>query len=79
MQAQLINFSLPAPLLKALDTQAKREVKTRSEAIRDAIRGYLGERQRWGRIFSFGEERARDLKIVEKDVDPLVHAYRQGR
>ena len=41
MQTQLINFTIPKPLLQAMDNQAKQEMKTRSEFIRDAIRYYL--------------------------------------
>lgn len=79
MQTQLINFSIPTPLLKALDTQAKREVKTRSETIRDAVRIYLLRTSQWERITSYGRKQAKKLHIRESQIEDIVDAYRQGK
>lgn len=79
MQTQLINFSIPVPLLKALDTQAKREVKTRSETIRDAVRVYLLRHQQWADVLEFGRKVGKRMRLTEDRIDDLVHEYREGK
>ena len=79
MQSQMINFSIPQPLLSALDKRAKSEVKTRSEALRDAVRLYIKRRQDLDDIFAFGQKQAKILKLQPSDVEKLVDEYRQGK
>jgi metal-responsive CopG/Arc/MetJ family transcriptional regulator len=79
MQTQMINFSIPKPLLSALDEQAKNEVKTRSEAMRDAIRLYIRQRQELDSIFAFGKKKAKKLGLKQSDVERLIDEYRQGK
>ncbi len=79
MQTQMINFSIPRPLLSALDEQAKSEVKTRSEALRDAIRLYIRQRQNLDDILAYGQKQAKKLKLQPLDVEKLVDEYRQGK
>lgn len=79
MQTQLINFSIPVLLLRALDTQARREVKTRSETIRDAVRAYLLKRQQWADVLAFGRKVGKSMRLTEQRIDDLVHDYREGR
>ena len=79
MQTQMINLSIPKPLLKALDQQAKKEVKTRSEALRDAVRQYVISRQKWQQVFDFGQERARKLNLKSNQIENLIDVYRQGK
>jgi len=79
MQTQMINFSIPKPLLSALDEQAKSEVKTRSEAMRDAIRLYIRQRQNLDDIFAYGKKQAKKLKLKPSDIEKLIDEYRQGK
>lgn len=79
MQTQLINFSIPVPLLKTLDTQANQEMKSRSEFIRDAIRSQLELKTQWRRIASYGRQQAKKLGIRESQIENIVDAYRQGK
>ena len=47
MQTQLINFTIPKPLLMKVDFLAQKEARSRSELLREALRRYLeNERQR---------------------------------
>lgn len=78
MQTQMINLSIPKPLLIALDEQAKNEVKSRSEALRDAIRLYIRQRQNLTDIFTYGQNQAKKLNLQPADVEKLVDGYRQG-
>ena len=79
MQTQLINFTIPKPLLNALDKQAQKEVKTRSEILRDAVRNYLGQKQAWQQAFSYGQKRAKKLDLKPDQVEDAIDQYRQGK
>lgn len=78
MQTQMINLSIPKALLKLVDNQAKAELKTRSELLRDAVRSYLVRLNQWEEIFSFGKARSAKLKVKSGQLETLVDAYRQG-
>ena len=41
MKTQIVNVSLPELMLEAADEQAKRELRSRSEFFREAVRWYL--------------------------------------
>ena len=43
MQTQLINFTIPKKLLRKVDLTAQRELRSRSELLREAVRRYLDE------------------------------------
>lgn len=75
----MINFSIPKALLSALDRQAKSEVKTRSEALRDAVRLYIRQQRGLEEIFSFGQDQAERLGVREDQVEGIVDEYRQGK
>jgi metal-responsive CopG/Arc/MetJ family transcriptional regulator len=79
MRATMINFSIPKALLQLLDKQAKNELKTRSELLRDAIRAYLIHRNQWNEVFSYGQKQAKKLKISPSDVESTIDEYRQGK
>lgn len=79
MQTQMINLSIPKQLLKILDDQAKKEIKTRSELMRDAIRSYVNRNQQLADLFSFGQKQARKLKIKESQVQKIIDDYRRGK
>lgn len=79
MQTQIINLSIPKPLLKVLDQQAKREVKTRSELLRDAVRAYLSRRAELEEILEYGNTQAKKLGIKPDDVEAIIDEYRQGK
>lgn len=79
MQTQMINLSMPRSLLKALDNQAKKEIKTRSELLRDAIRAYLNRNQQLADLFFYGEKQAKKVKIKASQVEKIIDDYRKGR
>ncbi|HEX7456174.1 MAG TPA: ribbon-helix-helix protein, CopG family [Candidatus Nanoarchaeia archaeon] len=77
---QIINISLPKPLLKRIDEAAAKEFRNRSELIREATRSYLKEQERWESIFNRGREAGRKLGIKsEEDAYKIVNEYRHSR
>ena len=79
MQTQIINFSIPKPLLKALDDLAKNEVKTRSEALRDAIRTYVSQKKGWEDVFLFGKKKSKELKLKPNQIETIIDKYRKRK
>ncbi|MBI2067031.1 MAG: ribbon-helix-helix protein, CopG family [Deltaproteobacteria bacterium] len=70
------SISLPLPLEKAVQKEARAEHRTKSGFIQEAIRYYL-EAKRWKRLQRETAERARQLGIrSEEDVEELVDSVR---
>jgi predicted transcriptional regulator len=57
-QATILSISLPADLRARLDAEAERQRRSRSFLVAEAVREYLGRRDRR----SFGEARERTLR-----------------
>jgi len=79
METQMINLSIPKQLLKILDLQAKKEIKTRSEVLRDAVRFYVNQQNILDQVFEFGDKTAKRMKIKEDDIEKIVDDYRKGK
>ncbi len=77
MGTSTVNISFQTDLLKEIDRWAQGEFRTRSELIREAARYYIERRKAWEKIFSFGKQQARRLKLKEKDVNAAIASYRK--
>jgi predicted transcriptional regulator len=76
MAASTVNISFNKELLAEIDKTAKQESRTRSELIREAARLYIGRKNRWERIFTFGSRQVQRLGLREEDVDGEIKRYR---
>lgn len=75
-KASTTSISLPYPLRKELEKEAKTEHRTKSGLIQEAIRYYL-EAKRWKKLQRETAERARQLGIrSEEDVETLIDSIR---
>ena len=73
-----LSVTLPPEMLARAEELAKKEHRTMSELVREALRHY--ERHRWWEESNaYGRARAEALGIREEDVDRLIHEYRQGK
>ena len=72
MSTVTVNVSFPKELLKAMDSQAKREARTRSDLLRQATRVYLERRRRWERISAFWQQEAHRAGLKPEDVEHMV-------
>ncbi len=78
MRSATINLSMPAALLKQIDEEAKTEIRTRSELIREAARTYLSREQTWKVLQRYAGERAGDSGIrTEQDVMRAIASVRR--
>jgi Arc/MetJ-type ribon-helix-helix transcriptional regulator len=70
--------AVPPEQLKQVEARAKKDNRTLSEFIREALRRYLYERDREDlRIKT--QARAARLGITEADIVPLIHQLRTER
>lgn len=73
-----LSITLPPEMLSRAEKLAKKENRTMSELIREALRHY--ERQRWWEeTNAYGRARARQLHIRDNDVEELIHAFRKQK
>jgi len=75
---KILSLSLPPELLREAETLAKREGRTKSELLREALRRYLQE-QEWRSLQRHGAKGARRLGIRANDVERVVSEYRKTR
>jgi len=65
-------------MLKRAQSIAKKESRTMSELIREALRHYE-RRSWWDDVNAYGGARAERLGLREQDVERLVHEVRGGK
>jgi len=73
---QAISLSVPPEMEKKIRELMKKENRTRSELIREAIRRYIEERE-WEEIYRYGERKAREKGITEDQVEDIIDARRK--
>ncbi len=80
MNTQTFNIALPEDLVKKVDEIAKKEYRSRSELIREALRTYIEDKEQWEQIFATGEKAMREMGIkTEDEVDEIVHEFRHQK
>jgi len=78
-QQRTVTISLPPQLAKQIDSLARKEGRSRSELMREALRQYMARGRRWEQIFALGEEIARRDGLKGSDVDAAVKRRRRAR
>jgi CopG family transcriptional regulator / antitoxin EndoAI len=73
-----LSITLPPEMLARATEMAKREHRTMSELVREALREYE-RKQQWDEMNAFGQAKARELALSETDVVPAVRAVRQDQ
>ena len=76
MRTRTFNISLPNQLVKALDRQARKESRSRSEVLRAAALAYLEGWAQWRRLKNYGRRQARHLDLGPRDVERLISELR---
>ena len=71
-----VTLSLPPEMDKKISALMKKEGRTRSELLREALRRYM-EEQEWKEALRYGRTRAKDRGITEEQVEDIVDAYRK--
>lgn len=71
-----INLSIPKEMLSEVDAEARKESRSRSELMREALKVYLERRERWDKVFEFGRKLARQKGLTPKDVNAAIREVR---
>jgi len=79
MNTTTVNISFQGSLLSEIDQVAQDESRSRSELLREAARLYIERKQRWDKLFAYGQRVARRGPLTEQDVAAEVQAYRQQK
>jgi metal-responsive CopG/Arc/MetJ family transcriptional regulator len=76
---KVLSITLPEPMLATAKKRAKKENRTMSELVREALRRY--EATQWlEEIKPYARERAVAMGVAtEEDVDRAIHEYRAER
>jgi Arc/MetJ-type ribon-helix-helix transcriptional regulator len=76
---KVLSITLPEPMLDSARKRAKKENRTMSELVREALRRY--EASQWlSEVRAYGQERAMAAGILtEEDVDRVIHEARAER
>ena len=77
MNATKVSLSLPGKLARQAERVAKREGRTRSALLREALKLYLAE-SKWRELRKYGAAQAGKLGLAEDNVERLIREYRAG-
>jgi CopG family transcriptional regulator/antitoxin EndoAI len=72
-----LSVTLPPEMLKRAQSIAKRESRTMSELVREALRRY-DRRAWWDEVNAYGRQRAEERGLRETDVERIVHESRRS-
>jgi CopG family transcriptional regulator/antitoxin EndoAI len=73
-----ISITMPIAMLREAERLAKRENRTMSELIREALRHYRRDRE-WEETLAYGRSKAKEMGVKASDVERLIHEYRQEK
>lgn len=71
-----VTLSVPPEMDRKINALMKKEGRTRSELLREALRRYM-EEQEWKETLRYGRMRAKERGITEDQVEDIVDAYRK--
>jgi CopG family transcriptional regulator / antitoxin EndoAI len=73
--SKTLSITLPPEMLARAAERARREHRTMSELVREALREYERNRQ-WDELNAFGQAKALEMGLSEADVEAAVRAVR---
>ncbi len=76
--SKILPISLPPEMLDNVSQLAKKEHRTKSELVREALRRYIEDKE-WKTIRMYGATRAKARGVTEADVDRIIHEHRQEK
>jgi CopG family transcriptional regulator/antitoxin EndoAI len=74
--SETLSITLPPEMLARAEAIAKREHRTMSELVREALRHYERLSQ-WVEMNAFGQMKAAELGLTENDVLPITKTVRK--
>ncbi|NTU96608.1 MAG: ribbon-helix-helix protein, CopG family [Chlorobiaceae bacterium] len=71
-----VNISFQDSLLKEIDITAKKEHRSRSELLREAVRLYIQRQRQWEELFQLGDRLTAEKQLTQRDVEDEICAVR---
>ncbi len=79
MRNVTVNISFQDTLLAAIDAEAKRESRTRSELLLEAARLYVRRQKEWERVFALGDELSKRRNLTGVDIAREIRNVRRRK
>ncbi len=79
MSTKTVNISFDDGFLAEIDAEAKRESRSRSELLREAVRLYVERQRRWGQLFDFGDQVRQTQGLSEDDIATEIAQVRESK
>ena len=79
MAVATVNIAFEKNLLKAIDGVAKKEHRSRSELVREAVRAYIEQKERWQQLFMAYDSSNSANSLSEQEVIAEITAYRRDK
>ncbi len=70
---KIVSISIPPGMEEKLEELAKKEGRTRSELLREALRRYIEAKE----LVKYGRKKALEKGIREEDVEDIVDSFRR--
>jgi CopG family transcriptional regulator/antitoxin EndoAI len=77
--SKVISISLPEEMADEAEALAKKEKRSMSELVREALRRYQRTQELWEDLFVYGEANAKKLGLQEEDVVRMVKEWRKSK
>jgi len=74
-----VSISFDESLLADIDKLAKRERRSRSELIQEAVRLHVERKKRWNRILALGQATTKSKGLSKRDVTAEIRAHRKSK
>lgn len=79
MPVSTVNIAFDKQLLKEIDGLAKKEHRSRSELVREAVRSYIESKDRWQKLFHSYDAAKGDFTLSENEVVEEIRKSRRER
>ena len=73
--SKIVSITLPPAMVKQADKLARKENRTKSELVREALRRYIVQ-QEFKELQRYGVDQAKRQGLKPSDVNRLIHEYR---
>ncbi len=78
MAVSTVNIAFEKGLLKAIDGVARREHRSRSELVREAVRAYIEQKDRWKKLLE-AYDTQQDVTLSAEAVVAEINEYRRTK
>jgi CopG family transcriptional regulator / antitoxin EndoAI len=79
MSTATVNIAFDKRLLKNIDQAARQEHRSRSELVREAVRAYIDQKERWQNLFAAYDTAMKGRSMTEAEIAGEVRSHRKEK